>query len=372
MADDAPGRHRREGISWVQVMDMFPDDATAEEWFVSIRWPDRVNRPSRGSFNAQAHPTRRPRPWRRRDCRRNFSTKTGTLMQGSHPGFRTWALALFLNSTGLKGVASMKRHRDPGATQKTAWHPAHRIREAWDDGGEPFAGPVEADETYVDGRERNRHARKRLHASRETVGKAIVAGVRVWSTKEVRVKVVDAADMRTLQGFVKEHTTAEAEVHTAEASACMGIGRTHETVNHTAGEPVRDEVHSQGMESFRSVLKRAQKGVFHKLSRKHPGRLCPGVRGPSQHPGHGHDRHYGGHDSGHGRQSATDVHGLRATFRNLHGETRNRRKDALSGAWMPRGSTADPHRYRPGLQIHLQYLLRVQWMAPESANCRLS
>ena len=161
MAQKAPGKAFRKGISLVELIRMFPDDKTAEAWFIQVRWPAGVCCPECGSLNVQERKTRKPQPFRCRDCRKDFSTKTGTLMEGSKLGFQKWAIAFYLSSTNLKGVSSMKLHRDLGITQKTAWFMMHRIRETWNDNNAPFAGPVEVDETYIGGKRKNMPKSKR-------------------------------------------------------------------------------------------------------------------------------------------------------------------------------------------------------------------
>ena len=175
MAHSAPGKHYREGLSFIEVADMFPDNLTAERWFVQTRWPDGVCCPACGSLNVQARSKRKPQPFRcrERDCLNDFSVKTGTPMQSSNIGLRKWAIAFYLLSTGIKGVSSMKLHRDLKVTQKTAWFMLHRIRETWDKGSSMFGGPVEIDETFIGGKARNMHAHKREQVikGRGAVGK---------------------------------------------------------------------------------------------------------------------------------------------------------------------------------------------------------
>ena len=271
MSCKGPGKHFRKGITYVELIQMFPDDAAAEAWFIRNRWPDGVRCPKCNSDNIQERRTRKPQPYRCRSCRKDFSVKTNTLMHSSPLGFQVWAIAIFLSATHLKGLSSMKLHRDLGVTQKTAWHLAHRIREAWKNEVDPFIGPVEVDETYVGGKRKNMHKHKRKELTgRGSVGKVAVAGAKDRATGKMSARMVRTTDSRTLQDFVQYHTKPGATVFTDEARAYQGMkGVSHETVNHGMGEYVCNVTHTNGIESFWSMLKRAYQGTFHHISPKH-------------------------------------------------------------------------------------------------------
>ncbi len=182
MAHKAPGMQFRQGISFMQIMEMFPDKATAEAWFTETRWPDGPHCPYCGSVNVLSGASHKTMPYRCREkeCRKRFSVRTKTAMEASNIPYRKWAVAFYLFATNLKGVSSMKLHWDLGITQKSAWFMVHRVREAWSDGGGgSFSGPVEADETYVGGIFKNMHCDKRREARQKPdMGKTIVAGAK--------------------------------------------------------------------------------------------------------------------------------------------------------------------------------------------------
>ena len=208
-------------------------------------------------------------PFHCSDCRKYFSVRTNTLLQNSKLSLSTWAIAFYLFSTNLKGVSSMKLHRDLGITQKSAWHRAHRIREAWNVAADKFAGPVEVDETYMGGKESNKCESKKLNAGRGTVGKVAVAGMKDRDTNKVNASVINQTDSATLHGFVVDRTKAEAKVYTDEARAYNGLPRDREAVKHSVKEYVKGQAHTNGIESFWSMLKRGYDGTYHQMSEKH-------------------------------------------------------------------------------------------------------
>ncbi len=269
----APGKAHRKGVTLFDLQRMFPDEEAARQWFEAIVWPGGERYCPHCGTDNNHECTHAKMPYRCRDCKRYFSVKTGTVMARSKLPLLKWLYAIYLDTTSLKGVSSMKIHRDLGVTQKTAWFMLQRIREFSDAGpAVRFDGPAEADEAYFGGKRKNMHAKKRKTLEgRGTVGKTAVVGVKDRKTGKVAAKVVRSTDGETLQAFVREHVEPGATVYSDDTGAYSGLSEDYErgTVKHSVGEYVAGKVHTNSIESFWSMLKRAHKGVYHKLSPKH-------------------------------------------------------------------------------------------------------
>lgn len=249
----------------LEAIRYFADPDTCLKFVAHLRWPEGPSCPRCTCHLVRFLATRQV--WACKRCKKQFSVKVGTVFEDSPISLDKWLCAIWMIVNAKNGISSYEIHRSLGVTQKSAWFMSHRIRLALQRGSfqKKLSGQVEADETYIGGKARNMHFDKRppiVVTGRSTIGKAVVMGL-LERKGEVRVKVIDRLNAKTLQGVVKDHVAPGTEVFTDEFSSYRGLRHkyAHKVINH-AETYVKGQIHTNGIENFWSLLKRGLKGTY--------------------------------------------------------------------------------------------------------------
>ena len=257
----------------------FKDESKARQWLEAIRWPDGPVCPHCGSISKDHYKlegdAHRNGLYKCKDCREQFTVTVSTVFERSKIKLNVWLQAMHLVCSSKKGISSKQIERMLGVTYQTAWFMSHRIREAMKSPGDMFSpggGTVEADETYVGGKERNKHRSKRNDKHIGGVGKTMVFSL-VERGGKVRSATLPSVNAKTLAPYLKQQLNTE-KTHLmtdgeGQYRLVAPMFQSHDVVNHGAGEYVRGNAHTNTVEGFFSILKRGIVGTFHHVSPHH-------------------------------------------------------------------------------------------------------
>lgn len=261
-------KRKANTLSLFDLMEMFPDNQAAVDFFEGLRWGEKMYCPKCGGHHKITPNKQRPNMYWCGDCRGYFSVKTETVMEASNLPIRKWIYAVYLLVTARKGISSLQLSKEIRISQPSAWFMLQRIREACDHDGGKLFGFVEIDETYMGGKEANKHAHKRLDVKGGTGGKVAVLGMRERGGRTKAMPIPDTTK-ETLHKAIRENVRPGSTLCTDDNPSYNGAAHRHLSVNHSAKEYVNGMAHTNGIESVWAVLKRGHDGVYHQMSTKH-------------------------------------------------------------------------------------------------------
>ena len=263
----------QEFDSLFSMMQVFSDEQKCVDHFRAVRWSNGVVCPHCGSvevYNLKDGTHK----CKEKECAKKFSVRFGTIFDDSKIALQKWFMAIYLATSHKKGISSCQLARDIKVTQKAAWFMLHRIRAAiLVDRSELLTGTVEIDETYVGGKEKNKHASKRIKGTQgagSAKSKTVVLGM-IERGGDLRLDVIESANSKEIAPLVRENVCKTATVNTDEGNQYNWMHREYEhaQVKHAMGEYVNGDAYTNTIEGAFGHFKRSIVGVYHKASDKH-------------------------------------------------------------------------------------------------------
>lgn len=256
----------------VDLLTYFDSEQVCRDYLEAIRWGTDLKCAYKDCDGDKVFKFGNGKVYKCAKCKRQYSVRVGTIFEDSKISLAKWYAAIYLITSHKKGISSLQLHRDLGVTQKTGWYMLHRVRHSLGlQQEEKLTGTIEADETFMGGKEGNKHKSKRIEASQgRSSAKTPVAGLIERGGNLIAKQVPDTSG-KSLRPFILANVTQGSNLNTDEWFGYNGLKAVynHNIISHSENEYVRNSIHTQSIEGFWSLLKRSVYGIYHSVSNKH-------------------------------------------------------------------------------------------------------